>query len=100
MSLGDRILRGTRAVVDPALRVAWLLDLFAREQGRDLALALDAIAERAEHGDTDAREALVGIVDAMSTTKATELAQRLREEAAGCCLPALDRLLRVPSPPR
>lgn len=100
MSLSGRILRGTRAVVDPALRIAWLLDLFAHEPEHDLALALDAIAERAEQGDTEAREALVGIVDAMSTTKATELAQRLREEAAGRSMPALDRLLRVPSPPR
>lgn len=100
MSLADRILRGTRAVSDPQLRVSWLLDLFSHEAQDRLALALDAIAERAEHGDSEARESLVGIVDAMSTAKANELAQRLREEAAGRSLPALDRLLRVPSPPR
>ena len=93
-------MRGTRAVADAQLRVAWLLDLFAHEPEERVALALDAIAERAEHGDTEAREALVGIVDTISTPKASELAQRLREEAAGRSLPALDRLLRVPSPPR
>ncbi len=98
MILARRILIGTRAVLDPQVRVAWLLDLFTKEDEQTLARALDDVAERAERGASDAREALVGIVDALSTERVKELAQRLREEAVGHSLPALDRLLRAPAP--
>ncbi|MEO8798274.1 MAG: hypothetical protein ABI551_10340, partial [Polyangiaceae bacterium] len=60
MILARRILIGTRAVLDPQVRVAWLLDLFTKEDEQTLARALDDVAERAEHGASDAREALVG----------------------------------------
>ncbi len=100
MTLAARILKCSRGVVDPALRVSWLLDLFAQEESETLAVALDDIALRAESGATDARDALIGIVDALNSAVNTGIAQRLREEAAGRSLLALDRLLRAPAGPQ
>ncbi|MEO8876850.1 MAG: hypothetical protein ABI461_14750, partial [Polyangiaceae bacterium] len=82
-------------------RVAWLLDLFAQEPAESLAVALDEIAAGAEAGIVEARDALIGIVDALNAANSAAIVQRLREEAAGRSLVALDRLLRVPAtPPR
>jgi hypothetical protein len=100
LTLATRILKCSRGVVDSALRVSWLLDLFAQEESETLAAALDAIALRAESGATDARDALIGIVDALNSAVNTGIAQRLREEAAGRSLLALDRLLRAPAGPQ
>jgi hypothetical protein len=101
LSLRARILTCTRGVLDPALRVSWLLDLFAQENSETLAIALDDIAARAESGSNDARDALIAIVDALNHSENNGISQRLREEAAGRSLLALDRLLRTPTtPPR
>ena len=104
MSLAARILKCSRGLSDPALRVSWLLDLFAQENCETLAVALDEFAARAESGLTDARDALIGIVDALNASAASStssISQRLREESAGRSLLALDRLLRTPpSAPR
>ena len=62
-----------------------------------LARALDAVCERAEQAEAAAREALLAIVDALNGEGMDELVQRLREEAAGESLLALERLIRHPA---
>lgn len=100
MSPDAKLLRAMRSLADPALRVAWLLDWFANENETTIALGVDAVAEAAERADAEARLALVAIVDALNAPSSREIAQRLREEAAGRSLVALDRLLRMPSAQR
>lgn len=88
-------------MLDPALRIGWLLDLFVQEPAETLAVALDEIAASAETGAVESRDALIAIVDALNAPNAGSIAQRLREEAAGRSMLALDRLLRAPAlPPR
>jgi hypothetical protein len=84
LSLGDATLRAS--YVASAAR-GWPLDEVAR--------ALDEVCERAEQGEAAAREALVAIVDGLNGEGMAEREQRLREQAAGEALLALDRLLRA-----
>ncbi|HVH41803.1 MAG TPA: hypothetical protein VM925_05650, partial [Labilithrix sp.] len=68
-----------------------------------LAACLDVVCARAQQAEPAAREALVALVDALQEPSLVALVRRLREEAAGVPLLALDRLLRQPSaigPPR
>ncbi len=79
---------------DASLRVAWARDAFRTTDAAELALRLEDVAMRAEQGEGRSREALVAIVDALSAPEMASFSQRLREEAAGGPLLALDRLMR------
>jgi hypothetical protein len=64
-----------------------------------LARALDRVCTRAEQAEEPAREALVAIVDALTSAGVAAFVQRLREEVAGESLLALERLIRQPLVP-
>jgi hypothetical protein len=61
-----------------------------------LATALDVLCARAEQAEPAAREALISLVDALQDPGLGDIVQRLREEAAGVPLLALERLVRNP----
>ena len=61
---------------------------------------LDGVCERAEQAEASSRETLIAIVDALNTDGMEDIVQRLREEAAGESLLALERLIRAPRSPR
>lgn len=92
----NAVIRTVRALADPALRVAYVLDWLRAGPAAEVATTLDAIAARAEQAQDAAREALVAIVDALNAEDSREIVQWLREEAAGESLLALERLLRAP----
>jgi hypothetical protein len=62
-----------------------------------LARCLDEICARAEQAEPGAREALIAVVDGLNNEGARDRVQRLREEAAGESLLALERLVRHPT---
>jgi hypothetical protein len=88
--------RGIVALADPALRRAFVAERFVVDDTAALARALDELVRDAEQGEEAAKAALVAVVDAIQIVTEPPL-QRLREEAAGQSLVALDRLLRVPA---
>lgn len=88
LSLADGSLRAT-FIADAAR--AWPTDLFAG--------ALDIVCARAEQAESPAREVLMAIVDAFNRDGMSEVVQRLREQAAGDTLLALERLVRYPARP-
>ena len=94
--LADRIARTTLGLADAVLRAAHLRNVLSSEPVEALALALDAVATKAELGDLENREVLVALVDALSDPMVADVVQHLREQAAGEQLLALDRLLRRP----
>lgn len=101
MDDGRDLVRALLALADASLRVSWATDLFRSLELGKLAELLDDVAMRGEQGDARAKEALVSIVDALSVSELSATTQRLREEAAGNALLALDRLTRQPlHPPR
>jgi hypothetical protein len=61
--------------------------------------ALDVVCERAEQAEAASREALVAIVDALNADGMNDIVQRLREQAVGESLLALERLVRFPLRP-
>jgi hypothetical protein len=83
---------------DPSLRRAFVVERFVVDDPSSTAVAVDALMLDAEQGDEAAKEALIAVVDAVQVlgSDATSV-QRLREEAAGHGLVALDRLLRIPA---
>ena len=91
-----QIVRMTLALADPLLRVAYVGSVIGTMRVEPLARALDVVCARAEQAEPDAMEALVAIVDALSLEAARVAGQRLREEAVGSGLLALDRLVRQP----
>jgi hypothetical protein len=95
--LPDSIVRMTRALADAGLRARYLVTVMHETPTPALARALDAVCARAEQAEEAAREALVAIVDAISDPSCADLVQRLREEAAGQSLLALERLVRHPT---
>lgn len=92
----DAIVRATRSLADAPLRVAYLRDLIRTLRLDELGRALDCICARAEQAEQPAREVLVALVDALNTLASESLVQRLREQAAGESLLALERLIRHP----
>ncbi len=96
----DSMVRGVRALADERLRIAYLVDILTRLPTSDVAPALDVWCARAEQSEEAAREALVALVDALATEAAQPALQRLREEAVGEALLALDRLVRNAGAPR
>ncbi len=85
MSLGDG---GLRAEYVASVVRSWDVGV--------LAAVLDEVCERAEQANPEAREAMLAVVDALNADGMDEALQRLREEAAGESLLALDRLIRPP----
>jgi len=92
----NAVVRATRSLSDVVLRVAYLIDFFRSSPVEHVAATLEIICARAEQAEEAAREVLVSIVDALNASGAEELVQRLREEAAGERLLALERLVRHP----
>ena len=84
------------SLADGALRASYLASVVRAWHPAVLAGALDAVCERAEQAESASREALVAIVDALNQEGMVEVVQRLREEATGQSLLALERLIRHP----
>lgn len=91
----DTIIRTTRSLGDPKLRHGFLVNLLSNTPVALAARALDCLCARAEQADVAAREVLVAVVDALNAPALAVVTQRLREEAAGESLLALDRLVRT-----
>jgi hypothetical protein len=97
----EALIRATRSLGDAALRASYAAGVMracAEAPGglAELARALDAVCRRAEQAEPAARDTLVAIVDALNAENMDAIVQRLREEAAGGCLLALERLVRHP----
>ena len=90
------IVRATRALPDAVLRVAYVLDFLRTSPLPYAAQTLEIVCARAEQAEEAAREALIAIVDALNAEGQAPLVQRLREEAVGESLLALERLVRHP----
>jgi hypothetical protein len=93
----DALVRATLSLADGDLRTHYVTSLARTWPIDALAEALDVVCERAEQAEAAAREALIAIVDALNGEGMDELVQRLREQAAGDSLLALERLVRLPS---
>jgi hypothetical protein len=91
------LLRATLSLGDAALRARYVASIGTSWPLEALARALDVVCERAEQAEAAPREALVAIVDALNAEGMQPLVQRLREQAAGESLLALERLIRQPS---
>lgn len=61
-----------------------------------IAPVLEVLCARAEQADPPAREALIALVDAIHDPSCADVVQRLREEAVGVPLLALERIVRQP----
>jgi hypothetical protein len=92
----DALVRITLGLADATLRGSYVASLLRDWPVEVVARTLDAVCERAEQAETGARETLIAIVDALNMDGMTDLVQRLREEAAGGSLLALERLTRHP----
>jgi hypothetical protein len=92
----DALVGATLSLGDAALRAAYVASVVRAWEVSSLAEALDAVCERAEQAEVAAREALLSIVDALNAEGMDDVVQRLREEAEGRSLLALERLIRHP----
>src|SRR5579864_2468864 len=92
----DALVRTTLSLADAALRVSYIVDVARTWDVEALARALDVVCERAEQAEAAAREALLAVVDAFNSEAMRETVQRLREQAVGESLLALERLVRAP----
>jgi hypothetical protein len=90
------LVRATLSLGDAALRAAYVASVVRAWSPAVLAEALDVVCQRAEQAEAGAREALVAIVDALNGEGMSGVVQRLREEASGSTLLALERLIRHP----
>lgn len=91
------LVRATRSLFDAPLRVSYLQDFLRAHDVTVVAYVLEEVCARAEQAEEAAREVLVALVDALHAPGAQEIVQRLREEAAGESLFALERLVRHPT---
>jgi hypothetical protein len=94
-SRADALVRATLSLGDASLRAHYVASLARTMPVDTLAGTLDAVCERAEQAEASAREALIAIVDALNAEGMADLLQRLREQAAGDSLLALERLIRA-----
>jgi hypothetical protein len=92
----EAIVRATRSILEPELRVSYLRAVLREGDAEELAGALDVLCARAEQAEPAAREALVALVDALQDPALTSVVQRLREEAVGAPHLSLERLVRRP----
>ena len=95
-SRADALVRTTLSLADAALRISYIVDVARTWEVEALARALDVVCERAEQAEAAAREALLAVVDAFNSEAMGETVQRLREQAVGDSLLALERLVRAP----
>jgi len=93
----EALVRATLSLGDAALRASYVASVAREWDVGVLARALDAVCERAEQAEAASREALLSIVDALNAEGMDEVVQRLREQAAGESLLALERLIRHPA---
>ncbi|MDP9148860.1 MAG: hypothetical protein M3O36_02810 [Myxococcota bacterium] len=94
--LADGLVRALLSLGDAALRVSYVISVARRWDAETLAAALDVVCQRAEQAEAASREALVAIVDALNGPGLEDVVQRMREQAAGDSLLALERLIRSP----
>jgi hypothetical protein len=92
----DALVRTTLSLADASLRVSYIISVARTWDVETLAQALDIVCERAEQAEAASREALLAIVDALNSETLRETVQRLREQAVGDSLLALERLVRAP----
>jgi hypothetical protein len=95
----EALVRTTLSLADTALRVAYVVNVARNWDVEALARTLDVLCERAEQAEAAAREALLAVVDALNIEQMEEVVQRLREQAVGESLLALERLVRCPLRP-
>jgi hypothetical protein len=95
-ALARRIVRLAVGLGELELRVAYLRALIAEHELAPLARALDLVAASSELGEPDARDTVAAVVSALAHPSLAATAQRLREEAVGESLVALERMLRRP----
>ena len=93
----DALVRATLALAGADLRTHYVASLTQAWPIAVLADTLDVVCERAEQAEVNSRETLIAIVDALNLEGMDDLVQRLREEATGNSLLALERVIRVPS---
>lgn len=91
------LVRATLSLHDAALRSRYVANTARTWPIEILARVLDTLCERAERAEAPSREVLVALVDALNDPEMAETVQRLREEAVGESLHALERLIRHPS---
>jgi hypothetical protein len=92
----EALVRTTLSLADAALRVSYVINVGREWDIEVFARALDVVCERAEQAEAASREALVAIVDALNAEDTNDVVQRLREQAVGESLLALERLVRFP----
>jgi hypothetical protein len=92
----EALARTTLSFADAALRVSYVVNIARTWDVGTFARALDAVCEQAEQAEVASREALFAIVDALNAAEMEGIVQRLREQAVGESLLALERLVRSP----
>jgi hypothetical protein len=98
-ALADSLVRTTLSLAGGSLRAAYVCDAARGWPVQLFAGALDIVCARAEQAETSAREVLLAVVDAFNAAGMDGVVQRLREQAAGDSLLALERLVRAPARP-
>jgi hypothetical protein len=93
----EALVRATLSLGDARLRASYLATVARSRPAAVLARALDGVCERAEQAESEAREVLVAVVDALNGEGMDGIVQCLREEAAAASLLALERLIRPAS---
>ena len=91
-----QLVRLLRGIADPGLRVRYAESLLRESSAEELAGPLDDLCRGAEQAEEGPREALIPIALACSAPALAEVVQRLREEAVGRSLLALERFFREP----
>jgi len=100
------LVRATLSLSDAALRASYVASVLRDARIDALAQTLDVLCEDAEQAEEAAREALIAVVDALNVEGMDDVVMRLRQEASGASLLALERLIRHPpqarsiAPPR
>lgn len=86
--------RATLSLADEGLRTSYVSTVVRSWSPEVFAAALDELCSRAEQGETSAREVLIAVVDALNQDGMEDVVERLRKEASGAPLLALERLVR------
>jgi hypothetical protein len=93
----DDLIRTICTIADAQLRLEYMVSILRDRPAADLGPILDAICARAEQAEPDAREVMTSLVIALHDPAVEGALMRLREEAAGEGLFALERAVRSPS---
>jgi hypothetical protein len=92
-AIAARLLGGSAAFRESAMREAWVLHVITSAPFEEAARALEIVCLDGERGEANARELLISLVGAL-LAEPGGLAGRLRREADRASLLALGRLLR------